>query len=330
MPPNESAALAVTAVPVDGERPILIVGLPRSGTTWTQRVLGSAPRIVRVAEPDNEDKYPEAIYAKQPFGRYPSLAPGQDAPHYRRLWEWILSGAPESRRTHLARKVLGPGAAERVYDGHVGPQTWLGATLARNPVPSRSPGGRVIVKSIHAQLSLEWIADEFDVTPLVLLRHPANVLASWKELKLKDGRNPSIESREDIRARFADRWGVPMPGPDPIERMSWRIGLLNAALEESIGRHPEWHIRTHEQLCTDSEVTFRALYGELGLEWSEAPSNFLVQSNVPGDGFVPHRVASELSESWTHRLDDHELATLRRVLSQFPIRTWSGADFERP
>ena len=58
-------------------RPIVIAGLPRSGTTWTQRVLGTCPGTIRVPEPDNEDKYPAAIHAKRALGRYPCLTPGQ-------------------------------------------------------------------------------------------------------------------------------------------------------------------------------------------------------------------------------------------------------------
>jgi hypothetical protein len=40
-------------------------------------------------------------------------------------------------------------------------------------------------------------------------------------------------------------------------------------------------------------------------------------------------VASELSDVWQHRLDDDQLATLRRVLAWFPITSWTDRDFER-
>ena len=310
-------------------RPLVIAGLPRSGTTWTMRVLGTSPGAVRIPEPDNEDKYPAAIHAKAQLGRYPCLLPGQQAPQYRRLWQWILSGAPEGWRSHQARRLLGPGAATRIFEGDMDLTTWAAATLARDPRPAPRPQGRVVAKSIHAQLALEWIATEFEVTPLVLLRHPGNVLASWMEVQLKDGRNSTLESRPEVRARYADRWDVPPPGPDPIEKMSWRIGLLIAALEEVLARHPDWQMRTHEQLCTDSVATFRTLFADLDLPWGDATEAFLVENDAPGEGFTTRRVASELSNSWQRRLDDHQLATLRRVLGHFPITTWSDADFER-
>jgi hypothetical protein len=313
-------------------RPIVIVGLPRSGTTWTLRALGSAEGTDRILEPDNEDKYPASIHAKRAVGRYPVLQPGDEAAAYRRLWAWILEGAHEDRRSRLARRLLGPGNSDRIHEGRVDPVTWLAATVAREPrghAPDDGVDRRLVVKSIHAQLGTEWLAAEFDIDVLLLLRHPANVLASWMELNLKDARNSTLENRPEIRSRYLEPWDVPLPGPDPIERMSWRIGLLVAALEDARSRHPEWHLRTHEQLCLDPPGQFRQLYAELGLDWGEPSEAFLAGHNTPGSGFAVNRVASELSGSWQRRLDDEQVATLRRVLAWFPITTWTDEDFVR-
>ncbi len=186
-----------------------------------------------------------------------------------------------------------------------------------------------MAKSIHAQFAIEWIAAEFDVEVLFLLRHPANVLASWLEVNLKDSRYSTLEHRDDIRQRYVEPWGVPLPGPDPIERKSWMIGLLTAAVEDTSARHPDWHVRTHEQLCTDPPGQFHHLFDDLGLPWGTSTEEFLEKHNSPGSGFVVKRVASELNGSWQRRLDDDQLTTLRRVLSWFPITTWSDQDFVR-
>jgi hypothetical protein len=309
--------------------PIVIAGLPRSGTTWTMRVLGTSPGTVKILEPDNEDKFPAAIHAKHRLGRYPCLVPGQEAGPYRGLWAWILAGGRDDWRSHQARRILGAGTATRIFEGNMDLTTWFASTLARNPRVGDPGSDRVIAKSVHAQLSLEWIDRAFAITPLVLLRHPGNVLASWIELGLKDSRNSTLESRPEVRTRYVDRWSVALPGDDPIERMSWRIGLLIAALEEAVARNTGWQMRTHEQLCTDSVATFRTLFDDLGLEWGETTEQFLVENDQPGEGYVTTRVAADVVDSWQRRLDDHQLATMRRVLATFPITTWSDADYER-
>ena len=310
-------------------RPIVIAGLPRSGTTWTVEVLGRADGVLRISEPDNEDKHPMAIHAKRKLGRYPVLGPGEDDRDYRRLWEWILSGAPEGRRDRLAQFILGHGMDTRLYDGRHDAVKWLGGTVARSHRPAAAAPGRVVTKSIHLQLALEWLVSAFDVEVLVLFRHPANVLASWMEVNLKDGRNSTLETRPDVCRRYIDRWGVPLPGPDPVERMCWRIGLLLAVLEESTARHPEWHRRGHEHLCEDPGTEFRRLYDDLGLTWTAEAGKYLEDKNTPGTGFQLKRVASELSGSWRERLEDRHLEMLRETLALFPITTWTDRDFER-
>jgi hypothetical protein len=293
------------------------------------RVLGTSPGTVKVLEADNEDKFPAAIHAKHRLGRYPSLAAGQSAGPYRGLWAWILAGGREGWRSRQARRILSRGEADRIFEGRMDPTTWAAATLARNPGAHGPRPQQVVAKSIHAQLSLEWIDRSFTVTPLVLLRHPGNVLASWMEVDIKDGRNSTLESRPEIWTRYIDRWGVPLPGDDPVQKMSWRIGLLTAALEEALAANPGWHVRTHEQLCTDSTTTFKTLFDDLGLEWSDATERFLVDNDSPGEGFQTRRVAADVVDSWKKRLDDDQLDTLRRVLATFPITTWSDSDFDR-
>jgi len=314
-------------------RPIVIAGLPRSGTTWTLQVLAQSPGVRRLLEPDNEDKKPSAIHAKHRLGRYPVLRPGDKAAAYRQLWEWVFSGAYDQPRFRHARRVLGPGDRERIFEGKPDLATWVAGTLARNPRPGVVPPGepegqRVVAKSIHLQLALDWLTSEFDVDVLVLLRHPANILASWMEVKLKDSRNSTLETRPEIRARYVEPWGVPLPGPDPIEQMSWRIGLLTAALEDAMSRNPGWLAREHEALCNDPTGEFRNVYSELGLEWTVDTDNYLRDHDTPGTGFAVNRVAAGLSESWHSRLDGDQVATLRRVLAWFPISRWTDADFE--
>ncbi|MBV8463423.1 MAG: hypothetical protein JO368_09020, partial [Acidimicrobiales bacterium] len=160
----------------------MIAGLPRSGTTWTQEVMVRATGVVKVGEPDNEDKHPASIYAKRKLGRYPVLAPGEDDRDYRHLWEWILGGAREDQRDRLALAILKSGSDQRIHDGRHDPRAWLAGRVARGHQPAETPPGRVVTKSIHLQLALEWVAANFDVDMLVLFRHPANVLASWIEV----------------------------------------------------------------------------------------------------------------------------------------------------
>ncbi len=200
------------------------------------------------------------------------------------------------------------------------------ASHPRKGAPSELRNQRVLVKTVHAQLALEWLAEEFEFDVLVLLRHPGNVLASWLALDLND-QFVRLEENPAVRSRFLDPWGVTAPGPDPLERMIFTIGVLSTALEAVASRNPRWLIRTHEQVCSDPVQEFKRLYADLGLSWSEAVDGFLVGNDRPGRGFSSRRVAAELPDNWKRRLTSDQVVVMQRVLSQFPLKTWTAEDF---
>jgi hypothetical protein len=120
---------------------------------------------------------------------------------------------------------------------------------------------------------------------------------------------------------------VPLPGPDPIERMVWEIGVLTKALEEQAAAHPGWLVRTHEALCRSPVADFERLFSDLGLTWGEGAERFLTASDQPGEGFAVRRVRAELPDAWETKLTAHQIDVLRRVLAPFSFTTWSDADF---
>jgi Sulfotransferase family len=314
-------------------RPLLLAGIPRSGTTWTMQVLGADPNLAPLYEPDNEGTSAPAIWGKKAAGRFPALQPGDHDERYHGLWSWILEGAPRSLRLRLASQILlpvQPPGRTRFLQGRPVPLMTIAGAIASHPVsrtPSELRNQRLLVKSVHAPLALEWLADEFDIDVLVLLRHPGNVLSSWLGLNLNE-QFVRLEDNPAVRTRFLNSWGVAAPDPDPLERMIFSIGVLSTALEKAASRNPSWLIRTHEQLCSDPGQEFKKLYADLGLTWSEAVEEFLVGNDRPGEGFRTQRVAAELPDNWKRRLTSHQIAVMQRVLAQFPLKTWTARDFQ--
>jgi hypothetical protein len=192
--------------------------------------------------------------------------------------------------------------------------------------PHATPAtGVVLAKSVHACLAVEWLATRLDVEVLVVMRHPANVLASWMELDLPD-RDRDLGSLAKVQERYVKPWGLPDPGPGAVDRAVWQIGLFTCALEDAVSRHPEWHVRTHEQLCSDSEVQFRSLAAELSLTLGDVAIDLLRRSDKAGSGFAVERKASGLADSWRERLGVQEVEALKRVLSVFPLKTWDVSE----
>src|SRR3954470_8181444 len=82
---------------------ILVVGTPRSGTSWVGQALAAAQGAREVGEPDNEDNFPYAIKAKAGLGRFPVVPAGsRGPPASAALWEGAFAGG---------RRVRGPPTA---------------------------------------------------------------------------------------------------------------------------------------------------------------------------------------------------------------------------
>lgn len=128
-------------------RRVLIVGIQRAGTTWVAAALAATKQTIFVDEPDDERRWPQAMYAKRHLGRYPIIAPGD----------------------------IGEVGGYSI-DDYV--SLWNAAWNAGNEfAPSN-----VLAKSTYLTHCLEWIVEAFPIDAVCYVeRHPMNVLASWYE-----------------------------------------------------------------------------------------------------------------------------------------------------
>jgi hypothetical protein len=204
----------------------------------------------------------------------------------------------------------------------------LAATLGAHPSARLSPAladRRLLVKTVHAPLSIDWVASEFDVDVVVILRHPGSILASWISLDYVDQYVP-FEELPGVQ-RVATELGVAPPTRDHLARMIWRIGVLLCALERAAAAHPTWVVRTHEQLCRDPQEEFHQLYDDLGLQWNPGAERNLAENDQPGKRFLTKRVAAELPDDWKERLTAPQIDEMRRILTPFPLVRWNADDF---
>lgn len=128
---------------------LVISGFPRSGTTWLAEVAATIPGTAILFEPDNFS----TIRAARDAGldRNNFHLPGDSWPSGEAYLERVLSG--------------------RVID------RW---TTADIPITRAIGVNRWIVKFVRANQMVLWLADRFSIPPPVLLvRHPCAVLASW-------------------------------------------------------------------------------------------------------------------------------------------------------
>ncbi|HYH51438.1 MAG TPA: sulfotransferase [Acidimicrobiia bacterium] len=324
MYPFDSAPRRVRSAEVQSRpAPILILGPPRSGTTWVEQILGAAAHANVIHEPDNETCDPFALRAKRALGRFPILGPGDLAPsEYVELWERALMGRNRraSARWLVARAVLGTADADlgAVFDRRAPQFPARMRVVSALAVPPTAPPQkkRVLVKSVHASLAAEWIAARWNPQVVVVLRHPLNIIASHVALRWRDS---GLATHPLLPGALSRIPGVPPLAADasPLSRLTWQIGLFIAALEAAILRNPHWLVVRHDELCADPPQRFPALCEALGLPWTERAAALLAASNRPGNGLATRRVAAEQAQRWRRQLDGQQLDEVVAVLSQF-------------
>ncbi len=295
---------------------VLLLGVPRSGTTWSGRVLGHTAGTAYVNEPDG-DTEPYALTARLGFGGPPALRPGEPHMAYERLWAGAFAGGARPRAwTARAARYLDAGA-----DPGTRFRAWYGDGLsARLRIvrawarPMEPTDARhVVVKTVRAEFTAEWIAERFAPTVLLVERNPLNVLASWIDLGY------ALDARE-FRT-YVDRaapWGITPPDDaGPVERQTFTYAVMATALRDAAARRG-WLRTTHEHLCVDSIARFRTLAEDLGLEWSDAAARFVEASDREGSGYRTERRTAEQPDRWRARLADDQLDRILAVLERFP------------
>lgn len=311
-----------------GEPPILVFGAPRSGTTWVGKVLALGYDAHFINEPDSEHKDPFAFKAKLDLGRFPVLAWDERAPSaYAELWRRAFQGARPSKamRTVFARWLIQLGrkrgdlATVQCWRNPPNLMMRTAAALAVPPCDTRD-GRRLVIKSVHAPLAVEWVgARKPTARVVVVTRHPLNVIASWLDLGYRDCH---LDLNTAVLDRFGKMWGL-LPPPSTasdVSRVAWEIALFMSALQVSLARHLGWIETSHEDLCVDANAGFERLFAKLGLAWSNRVEDFLRRSNRPSENpSSTQRVGRDQPARWRRTLSDEQVAEIGRVLDGFPL-----------
>jgi hypothetical protein len=307
---------------------VLVVGLPRGGTTWVGRTLAATRGVAYVHEPDGaHEPFAYAARARDGIGYHTILAPGQAAPEYERLWAGAFSGgrAPASLSDRVARWAYrGTTPARRrtaMETGRFPPRLRLALAAAR-PLAARDDVEGVVVKTVNAALAVEWIAERFSPTVLVVRRDLRNVVASW--LRIGFG-PPAPRVFEAMRDESRRRFGVdPGEHEEPLARTTVLCAVMSLGLLDALRRHPEWVSISHEAACADPVGELRAGASRAGLTWTDAAEAFVRDSNRPGEGYATQRVAAELPDQWRSRLDEHQADLVDSVLVRYPAELWEA------
>lgn len=253
---------------------IFVTGLPRSGTTFAGKVLSLPLAVDYIHEPFNPSCGIIGLTRRYPYLRPDHATPEaqvyQEAVSALLRYDVRLKTGLYTRDSKLRR------AAKRI----VGSRGGLYLRLARLNAFRKA----AVIKDPTGFLLTAFLAHHFGVKPVILLRHPVTLAASWERL----GWTPALHLLAEQPALVDDFLADDLPlltksWPDPVQPLAvlWRVAYK--VLLRQAQQRPDWHVVTHETLSAEPIPSFRHLYDALGLPWSARVENAIRKMTRPGN-----------------------------------------------
>lgn len=279
--------------PAPGRRPILVTGVPRSGTTWLARWLARGDGMALAGrEPMN------------PRDNQYALASTLDG--WARLTEL-------SRRQRVALRLAYRGANPWVYSRY-GIRQWAA------PLPRT----RLVIKDPFALLSVPVVTRHTGALPVVVYRHPGAVLASYRRM----GWRPDVAEVQALVAGARATGAVDLPdlpaSPEvsPAELMGrfWAT-LHDLALFDIDRTGTDVVVVAHHEVASSGLAGGRLLAARVGV-----PMSRQMELELARESGSAHESASALhnlerspasvAEAWRATLDRDEVEVIERVTEE--------------
>ncbi len=280
---------------------MLVTGVPRSGTTWLARSLAAAP------------------HTSMP-GREPMNPRGRQFALGNRLNGWVRREAFKADEAAVLRRCYA-GREPRMFSRY-GIRQW------RAPLS----GTRVIIKDPFALLSLAAISSTTGALPVLIYRHPAAVLASYRRMGW-------TADTEELVAL-----GAPLPdGAADTDAMAAMWTWSHQVALEDLTRTPGALVVSHAALAAGGADAVRFLATRLGLgvPGSQRPRGRFASVDIPrGEKLHDfHRSAAEVEGRWRAAVDVDEIGRLETATrsvwqqleaSQLPLPPFEAASKGAP
>jgi hypothetical protein len=284
--------------------PILVTGSHRSGTTWVGKMLAESPGMAYLQEPMNPGHRRGECRAD--FGAWFPVLDEQSGARFVRDLQDCLSFRYDLRAA------------------------WTGAqgikTRLRIPMDQcrcwwyRSLGKRPVMKDPIALLSAEWLALEFQMDVIVMIRHPAAFVGSLKRtgwnFPFLDLVRQGVCLQEPLRKFQSDVERFAREPQDIVSQGVLLWNLFHTVIRDYQLRHPEWNYVRHEDLSLDPLYGFESLFQAVGLDFSEGVRRKIESSTkaVHSGHEALHSVQRDSRknvDSWRRRLEPSEIEKIK-------------------
>jgi Sulfotransferase domain len=322
----------------NGGPPVVVTGISRSGTSWVGKMLEAGGDLVYINEPLNPEHppghSPGILRARVDHG-YQYITEQNEREYLRpfqemfRLRYHVVAELRQNRSPYdLARMVK----------------------YASSFVAGRLRRQRPLLDDPFALLAAEWLARRLDCQVIILARHPAAILSSWRRLgwttDLSELLGQPLLIRDWLEPARRELEAVAAAPDDLAGRVSLLWRALYSIATEFQRRTPGIQVVRYEDLALRPLPEFRRLYEWLGLRLSGEVERTIVRATSGGNvgkghgwsltrrglsktAFRPLDSKAQAS-SWRRSLSAEEIARVMSLAGEVARRWYPAGDLEQP
>lgn len=316
---------------------VMVLGAPRSGTSWLGKIFDSHPDVLYRHEPDL------ALWER----RLPFFIPEREtetfveiaAEYVTRLMHTPTLKASGQLPT-FPKNYYGFGM-QPLRTGIINVLRWVEAAsgsrrLRSFPVPdlvnldSYAPL-RIVMKSVSASGRACVFLKALPGMRLVfLLRHPCGQIASTLRGLTQGKFDTGVFVRDVLGTRSARRYGLTedrLNAASYPEQLAWHWVAMNELVLEAMSGHENARFVLYEELCADPVPQARKLFSFTGLDWNRQTEDFIRRSTNYGGTeryFSVFRNAVASANKWRAELDQEDQEVIMSVVARTsPGQLWA-------
>lgn len=294
-------------------RPILVTGAHRTGTTWVGKMLTASGEAAYISEPLNVLHRPGVLSIPTQYWYTYICADneGDYLPSLQDTLRYHYHLAAEIRALHSRKDIM---------------RMWRDAWIF---LKGRITHQRPLLKDPFAIFSIPWFIERLNCQAVVTVRHPAPFASSLKRLNWSFNFADLLEQPllirdwlEPYRAQMQELLlAANQETPDILAQASLLWRLIYQSVTQMSQQHPEIKVVRHEDLSTDPLSGYRDLYKTLDLHFTlEAQNAILASSSTDNPKEVTQRdIYSTRLDSqanihnWKKRLSVSEIQRIRQL-----------------
>jgi len=292
---------------IDINKTILLLGTPRSGTTWLMEIFRTLPSYVSLFEPINPIFFPESYEVG--FRARPYLSNDYKWPEGKKFLEKAFTG---KNYTKVPLYQLSP-----------------------KMIMNRFLGDKLIVKAIGLNRILPWIANNFKLRGIIfIIRHPCAVISS----QLKTGYcgyhlshypySDIFPTKEHVMQEAKEIPNIDESIIKRLEKIKTKeeilaaIWCLDNIIPLSYKRPYPWNFVVYEKIVTDGEKVVTKLFQEIGEE--TIPKSAINKLNIPSmlaprDELKVVTNSNKQLSKWKKTLSNDQINKILSIVTDFGL-----------